>query len=129
MLSTLYLLVLAGIFLQGMIKISSNHIIQLNQLSSTYQLKTALNITEQFIENYIVDNNYEPPEKFQLSSSVGEIKGKKTFNDEYEIVIIHENGNLFEEIIKIERNQKNEVEQELSIQDNVERIKSLSEPE
>lgn len=107
MLSTLYLLILTGIFSQSIIKTSANYIIQLNQISSTYQAKAALNMSERVLKDYIVDNDYELPEKVKLSSSIGDIKGIKISDDEYELVITQENGNQLNEKVKIE-NYKNE---------------------
>lgn len=102
MLSTLFLLVLTSLLLQSVIKISTNHIIQLNQVSSAYQARTALNMSEKILETYIVDNDYELPGEIEISSSVGNIKIIKKINSEYEAVITQKNGTQFAKEIVIE---------------------------
>lgn len=101
MLSTLYLLMLAGIFLQGMVKISTNHIIQLNQLSTTYQMKTAIHLSEQLIKDYIIDHPEDLPEKMLFTSSAGNISAQKNGQIKYKMSIIHENGYSLEKDITI----------------------------
>lgn len=102
MLSTLFLLVLTGLFLQGVIKISTNHIIQLNQISSAYQAKTALNMSERILKDYILENSDELPAKANISSSVGNIEIKKNTSNDYDAVITQNNGMQFNKTIKID---------------------------
>ena len=110
MFSTLFLLVLTGIFLQGVIKISANHIIQLNQISSTYQAKTALNMSEKILKDYILENNDELPNKAEISSSAGNIEIRKNTSNDYDAVITQKNGLKFNKKIKIESLNKNSEE-------------------
>lgn len=112
MLSTLFLLVLSGILLQGTIKISANYIIQLNQISAAYQAKTALNMSEKMLKDYIVENNNELPSEVQLSSSIGYVQITKNKRDEYEAVITHKNGVQFTKKITIEKHENNPEETE-----------------
>lgn len=102
MLSTLFLLVLTGIFLQSVIKISANYIIQLNQLSTAYQAKTALNMSEKILGDYIIENNDTFPEQVELLSSVGKIMITKNRNDSYDATITQPNGVAFHKIIELE---------------------------
>lgn len=116
MLSTLYLLILTGIFSQSIIKTSANYIIQLNQISSAYQTKVAVNMTERILKDYIVENNYELPETGKISSSIGNIEVMKITDEEYEVIITQRNGNKVNEKIKIE-NYKNEEDDKLDFDD------------
>lgn len=116
MLSTLYLLILTGIFSQSIIKTSANYIIQLNQISSAYQTKAAVNMTERILKDYIVENNYELPETGKISSSIGNIEVMKITDEEYEVIITQRNGNKVNEKIKIE-NYKNEEDDKLDFDD------------
>lgn len=109
MLSTLFLLVLTGIFLQSVIKISANNIIQLNQISSAYQAKAALNMSERILKDHIVANN-ELPRKVELSSSIGNIQIVKNTGNSYKAVITHENGVQFSKEIAIEGYENEEEE-------------------
>lgn len=102
MLSTLFLLVLMGVFLQSVVKISANHIIQLNQLSSAYQAKTALNMSEKILKDYIIANNDQLPEKAEIASSVGDVEVLKNDKNGYDAVITQKNGVQFKKEIEVE---------------------------
>lgn len=108
MLSTLFLLVLVGLLMQSVVKISSNYIVQLNQIASSYQAKTALNLTEASLYGYIVNNNNQLPEKGELSTSVGPIKVKQTQKNKYRATLTQENGIEYTKIFKITHIETNE---------------------
>lgn len=92
MLSTLFLLILSGIMTQSIIKISTNHIIQLNQISANYQAKTALNLTEAILTDRIVNKN-QLVKKGTIVSSVGKINILKKSDIDYQLVLIQEGSN------------------------------------
>lgn len=113
MLSTLFLFVLTGLFLQGACKISTSHIIQLNQISSTYQAKTALNMSERLLKDYIIEHDGELPQKAGMSSSAGRIEINKNTSNHYEAVIKQNNGMQLSKQIKIDifENESEEIEE------------------
>lgn len=102
MLTTLFMLILSGIFTHGMIKISANHLIQLHQLSSTYQAKAALNMGETLLNEYIISRDYKLPERAIISTSIGEVQIIKKTANEYQATIIQTNNDEFSKNIKIE---------------------------
>lgn len=71
LLSTLFFLMFSGLFAQSMIKVSSNHIIQLRQLVMAYEAKSALNLSAEMLLQEINENNL--PEKGVLKTSEGNI--------------------------------------------------------
>lgn len=117
MLSTLFLLVLTAVLLQSVIKISANYIVQLNQISSSYQARAALNMSERILNDYIVDNNNELPEEAEISSSVGKIKIVKRTKNTYDAVITQENGLQFTKKINIDSYETDEEQTEENIEE------------
>lgn len=120
MLSTLFLLVLTGIFLQSAINISANYIIQLNQLSMAYQAKTALNMSERILHDYITEHSNELPEQGELSSSVGNIKMTKKTKNCYDAVLTQKNGvqtkkRIYLDRIDADENEEKELDEESDI--------------
>lgn len=101
MLSTLFLLVLIGIFMQSMIKISSNHIVQLNQIASSYQARTALNLTVQSVSNYIDKNDGKFINRASFLTSVGKVKIKQLTHNKYRAILIQEDGFEYTKIFEI----------------------------
>lgn len=102
MLSTLFLFVLTALFLQSAINISANYIIQSNQIASAYQARTALNMSERLLKDYIIENNNDLPVKAEIASSAGRINIVKSSNNSYEAVITQENGLRYTKEIIIE---------------------------
>ncbi|MDN6196304.1 MAG: hypothetical protein L0I93_07425 [Atopostipes suicloacalis] len=92
MLSTLFLLMLSGIMLQGIIKISTNHIIQLNQITKSYQEKTALNLAKKILADKIVTKPKEDIKEVLLLSSAGVIQITKMADNEYQFILTDEKG-------------------------------------
>lgn len=105
--------------MQSMIKISASYIIQSNQISSAYQAKTALNMSEKILKDYLVDHPHEYPKKVELSSSAGHVVLLKNTSDTYEAKITQENGRQFTKIIEIEEIELLEepVESEVEVPD------------
>lgn len=90
LLSALWLLIFSGIFSQGIIKISANHIIQLKQISTAYQAKSALNMSEQLLKKYIQENT-QLPEEGTIQTSVGTITVTKKSKTKYMLILTEEN--------------------------------------
>lgn len=96
--------------------------IQLNQISSAYQAKTALNVSERILKDYILDNPHELPTEVEISSSAGRIKIVRMETDGYEAIITQENGLQFNKVIKIEHYEKENKE----LGDNIELLNENS---
>ena len=75
LISTLFFLIFSGLFSQSIIKISGNHIIQLQQISSAYQAKTALNMSKELLKQKT--ELEEIPEKGSMTTSLGTILIKR----------------------------------------------------
>lgn len=87
MVSTLFLLILSGIMTQSIMKISANHIIQLQQISKYYQEETALNLAESLLEKELMKEEGPLVKKASFLSSAGEIKALKKSTSEYELIL------------------------------------------
>lgn len=72
---------------QSIIKISTNHIIQLQQISKYYQEETALNLAESLLEKELIKKEGPLVKKASFISSVGEIKALKKSANEYEFIL------------------------------------------
>ncbi len=107
------MLILSGIFTHGMIKLSTNHLIQLRQLSSAYQAKAALNMGEILLNEHIISRDYELPERAIIATSMGEVQLIKKTTNEYQATIIQTNKDEFSKDIKIDL-PKTKDSQELS---------------
>lgn len=119
LLSTLFMLILSGIITQSIIKISTNHIIQLNQLSDNYQAKTALNMAENMLHCHILNGN-QLLKKGKIVSSVGEIEVKRKNEIEYELILTQKNNRKLSQMIEIETDllkESDSEKQELSNED------------
>lgn len=82
MISTLFVLLLAGIITQSFIKISTNHLLQLNEIAATYQAKASLNMAEQIVRDQLDDTN-QIIQSGKIITSQGEILIEKQAEDEY----------------------------------------------
>lgn len=71
LLTTLFFLIVSVIFTTSMIRISSSHILQYNQLSHTYQAKAAINISKSRLLKEIDKNVY--PQTGVIKTSNGEV--------------------------------------------------------
>jgi len=69
--STLFFLVLSGLFSSSIIQVSGNHIIQLKQLATSYEAKSALNMSKQILAKEI--KNSEIPTEGVVETSLGDV--------------------------------------------------------
>lgn len=71
LISTLFFLIFSGLFSQSLIKISGNHILQLQQISSAYEVKTTLNMSKELLRQKA--DTEEIPEKGSILTSAGTV--------------------------------------------------------
>ncbi len=71
LISTLFFLIFSGLFSQSLIKISGNHILQLQQISSAYEAKTTLNMSKELLRQKA--DTEEIPEKGSILTSAGTV--------------------------------------------------------
>lgn len=71
LLTTLYFVLFSGLFAYSLIKISGNQIIQLNQITESYQARTALNMGKKLLEKELEDDAL--PNKGTIYTSMGTI--------------------------------------------------------
>ncbi len=71
LISTLFFLIFSGLFSQSLIKISGNHILQLQQISSAYEAKTTLNMSKELLRQQAATE--EMPEKGSMITSAGTV--------------------------------------------------------
>ena len=86
--STLFFLMLSGLFAQSIIQISSNYVTQLRQVSIGYEAKAALNMCEELI---VQKHEEETPS----------IKG--TISDQiiYQLTLVKENGDIYNKKVSL----------------------------
>ena len=113
LLSTIFLLILSSVMMQGMISISRNHIIQLNQLSTSYQAKAALHTAEMNVKTELAKNKGKL-ESGEINSSVGKIQVMKKTNQIYELQLITKSGERFTKQLQIKSiiNSESEIEKD-----------------
>lgn len=71
LISTLFFLIFSGLFSQSLIKISGNHIVQLQQLSSAYEAKTTLNMSKEILKQKV--EREEIPKEGSIVTSAGTV--------------------------------------------------------
>jgi len=76
----LFFLVLSGLFSGSIIQVSGNHIIQLKQLATAYEAKSALNMSKQILNEEIKTN--EIPKKAAVDTSLGDVSIVREETDE-----------------------------------------------
>lgn len=120
MLSTLFLLILSGIMTQGIIKISANHLVQLNQLARNYQEKAVFNLAESVLRDQLINEENRTIKSAKLTSSVGDMELSKIKVDEYELLLINSNNKKIKKHIKIDFLTDQELEKTEDLEKNIE---------
>jgi len=110
LLTTLFFLVLSGLFSHAIVKISVNQIIQLHQFSTAYQAKGALNMGEEILQSEIEKNN-RIPTNGSISTSLGEIKMMRISEDTFQLTLTIENGKKFSKNHEINFSREEATEQ------------------
>lgn len=127
MLTTLFLLMLSGIMTQSLIKISTNHIIQLNEISASYEAKAALNVAENLLREQLKADN-SSIQKGKIVTSHGEILIEKQAETKYQLCLTTADKKTYQKDVKIDPPPPLESEETLEPEESEETVKS-SEPE
>lgn len=85
---------------ENIIRISRNHIIQLNQLSQSYEEKAVLNLAEKNLMDTLIKEEVTISHT-SLSSSLGKVEVKKRADNFYELLLINRNGENKKRWVKI----------------------------
>lgn len=96
LISTLFFLMLSGLFSQSMIQISSNYVIQLRQVSTAYEAKAALTMCGEIVVKE--QEGQSKPVKGTISTSVGEVNIQSKKQAEQiisQLTLIKENGDVY----------------------------------
>lgn len=109
LISTIFLLFFTALFSQSMIRISASQLVQLQQVATAYQAKTALNISEKILMDYIANNGL--PNRGEINTSNGIVKIEKKKDYLYELTLIQANNDRISKDVIIEFQEvDNEVE-------------------
>lgn len=101
--STLFFLLFSGLFAQSAFQIASNQVIQLQQLTNSYQARTALNMSETILRNEL--ENESIPLNGKVVTSLGDVfitKVEANENLEYELTMTLANGASYTKTTTIE---------------------------
>lgn len=110
--STLYFVVFSALFTQSMIKIASNQMMQLNQLSHSYQAKAALNIGKELLKQQTDEGAYPLSGKVKTSIGVIDITQVEAVNGiSYHLLLTSEFGTTYKDYIFFEEIDLNETPQ------------------
>lgn len=99
--STLYILIFTSLFLQMIIKISGNHILQLRQFSEAYQAKSTLNMSEYLLNEY-VEINEEIPDKGKITTSLGQVTINRTEDNVFLLTVTLSNNMQYNQSFHID---------------------------
>lgn len=116
--STLFFLLFSGLFAQSMFQIASNQVIQLQQLTNSYQARTALNMSETILRNEL--ENELIPLKGKVVTSLGDVfitKVEASENLEYELTMTLANGASYTKTTMVETDEETPVDEEETEED------------
>lgn len=119
MLTTLFLLMLSGIMTQSLIKISTNHIIQLNEISASYEAKAALNVAENLLNEQLKEDNHNI-QKGKIVASCGEIIIEKQSETKYQLCLTTADNKTYHKDVKIELQPPLEPEETIETEETIE---------
>lgn len=112
LISTLLFLIFSGLFSHSIIKISTHQIVQLRQYSSAYQAKGALNMSEELLYKYILENE-DTPSSGRIKTSAGDIEMVKESDDKFIFKLTLKNGVQYFKETKVDvKSQDIDVEEE-----------------
>lgn len=112
LISTLFFLIFSGLFSHSIIKISTHQIVQLRQYSSAYQAKGALNMSEELLYKYILENE-DTPSSGRIKTSAGDIEMVKESDDKFILKLTLKNGVQYFKETKVDvKSQDIDVEEE-----------------
>lgn len=96
LISTLFFLLLSGLFSQSVIQVSSNYVTQLRQVNVSYEAKAALNMSERLLLQEL--EGQVTPIDATISTSAGEVKIKGRIESNQiisKLTLVKENGNTY----------------------------------
>lgn len=111
--STLFFLLFSGLFAQSAFQIASNQVIQLQQLTNSYQARTALNMSETILRNEL--ENESIPLNGKVVTSLGDVfitKVEANENLEYELTMTLANGASYTKTTMVETDEETPVDEE-----------------
>ena len=111
--STLFFLLFSGLFAQSAFQIASNQVIQLQQLTNSYQARTALNMSETILRNEL--ENESIPLNGKVVTSLGDVfitKVEASENLEYELTMTLANGASYTKTTMVETDEETPVDEE-----------------
>lgn len=111
--STLFFLLFSGLFAQSAFQIASNQVIQLQQLTNSYQARTALNMSETILRNEL--ENESIPLNGKVVTSLGDVFITKVEASEalkYELTLTLANGASYTKTTMVETDEETPVDEE-----------------
>lgn len=114
MLTTLFILMLSGIMTQSLIKISTNHIIQLNEISASYEARAALNVAENILKEQLKDTD-QSVQKGKIVTSHGEIHVEKQSDLKYHLFLTTAENKTYNKDINIQLTPLIEIEENIDL--------------
>lgn len=111
--STLFFLLFSGLFAQSAFQIASNQVIQLQQLTDSYQARTALNMSETILRNEL--ENESIPLNGKVVTSLGDVFITKVEASEalkYELTLTLANGASYTKTTMVETDEETPVDEE-----------------
>jgi len=114
LLSTLYFLVLSGLFSSSIIQVSGNHIIQLKQLATGYEAKSALNMSKQILEEEIQTNDI--PTEGVVETSLGDVSIAREETDDiytFTLTLTTTSGTKYSDDLQVAIPEPEEEQEEL----------------
>lgn len=118
MVSTLFFVLFSALFAQSMIKIVSTQMIQLNQLTNSYQAKAALNMGKRILIQEIEEHSY--PSSGEIYTSIGriEMSQQEIGNGRwYELTLITKTSMIYTDRIFFEIIDEEDIEEPLIYED------------
>lgn len=100
--STMIFLIFSGLFAQSMITISGNHLIQLKQITASYQARTSLNMAKEILLQEIDEGSF--PETGLVQTSIGDIEitpGEDEGEIYYLLILQTDSGTTYSDQISI----------------------------
>ena len=111
--STLFFLLFSGLFAQSAFQIASNQVIKLQQLTDSYQARTALNMSETILWNEL--ENELIPLDGKVVTSLGDVfitKVKASEALKYELTLTLANGASYTKTTMVETDEETPVDEE-----------------
>lgn len=119
LISTLFFLLLSGLFSHSIIQLSSNYLLQLRQVSSAYEAKAALNMSASLLQKEFKEGKH--PSEGNIRTSAGQVHITSVEQAEqinYTLQLTKGNGEIFEKEVSLalpEIEIETETEEEMTV--------------